>query len=533
MSLQDDWHMEIPDDTARVGRVILEENDPYRLVGDRVNAFLKLKDFVSFYSELGRGAICPIILSLITLFQFLENIPDRVAANWAVTRIDWKYALHLPLTWTGFDYSNLSHFRDRLIEHGAERLVFERVLEWVRSVGFVKKHGKQRTDSTHIIACVERVSRLELAWETLRTALRAIKKSAPRWYGEVIPAAFHQAYAERQSDWRLNKEEVKAKMKEAGGDGFWLLDRLDESAREEVLGLAEVETLREVWEQQFEREEESGKVTVRKPPIKGKGVIQTPHDRDARWAEKRGQDWVGYRLQVSETAEDDVEKQFITDIEVVDANDDDSETVDEIQERLIKRDLRPNEHYVDRGYICAANLAHSADRGTELLGQALPDTSRKPEGYKQSDFKLDFERQEATCPEGRVSEKWYQRPQADGHVGAEIQFKDRCAGCPARAQCAPGKSGRTLTVSPYHKELQERRAEQETEAFKEKMKRRPAIEGTISEMTRKHGMRRARYRGKPKVRLQALFSGAAANMKRLAQALALQEHALGGVEATC
>jgi transposase len=528
MSLQDDWHMEIPDDTAGVGRKILEKNDPYRLVGDRVNTFLRVKDFVSLYSELGRGAICPIILSLITLFQFLENVPDRVAAKWAVTRLDWKYALHVPLTWTGFDHSNLSNFRDRLIEHGAERLLFERVLEWARSLGFVKKHGKQRTDSTHIIACVERLGRLELAWETLRTALRAIEERAPRWYGEVIPAAFHQAYAERQSDWRLNKEEVKTKMKEAGGDGFWLLDRLDESAPEEVLGLAEVETLREVWEQQFKRED--GKVTVRKPPIKGKGIIQTPHDRDARWADKRGDDWVGYRLQVSETAEETAVKQFITDIDAVNANDDDSETVDEIQQRLIERDLKPDEHYVDRGYVSGSNLAHSADRDIELMGRALSDTSRKPEGYKQSDFEIDMDGQRAICPEGKTAEKWYERPQPDGHVGAEIQFRGQCEGCSARAQCAPGKSGRTLSVSPYHRELAERRAEQDTEGFKEKMKRRPAIEGTISELTRKHGMRRARYRGKGKTRLQALFTGAAANLKRLSQALDLREQAPVGAK---
>jgi IS5 family transposase len=349
----------------------------------------------------------------------------------------------------------------------------------------------------------------------------------------VIPAAFHQAYSERQSDWRLNKQEVKEKMREAGSDGFWLLDRLGENAPEEVLGLTEVETLRKVWEQQFERKEESGKVTVRKPPIKGKGVIQTPHDRDARWAEKRGEDWVGYRLQVSETAEDDVRKQFITDIEVVDANDDDSEVVDAIQERLIERDLKPEEHYVDRGYVSGPNLAHSADRNIELIGPALSDTSRKPEGYKQSDFEIDVDRQNAVCPEGKTAEKWYARPQPDGHVGADVQFRDQCEDCPARAQCAPGKSGRTLSISPYYEQLKQRRAEQETETFKGKMKRRPAIEGTISEVTRKHGIRRARYRGKPKVRLQALFTGAAANLKRLAQALEAQEQALVRVEAGC
>jgi hypothetical protein len=115
-------------------------------------------------------------------------------------------------------------------------------------------------------------------------------------------------------------------------------------------------------------------------------------------------------------------------------------------------------------------------------------------------------------------------------VGVDIHFKDRCEGCVVRAQCAPGKDGPILSVSPYYKELKERRAEQETEAFREKMKRRPAIEGTISELTRKHGIRRVRYRGKGKTRLQALFTGAAANLKRLLQALEIREQAPVGAK---
>ena len=90
MSLQANWNTEVPSDTAQVGHKILDENDPYRLVGDGVNDFLSLKDFVGLYSKLGRGAICPFTLSLVTVFQYLENIPDRVAAEWVVKRIDWK-----------------------------------------------------------------------------------------------------------------------------------------------------------------------------------------------------------------------------------------------------------------------------------------------------------------------------------------------------------------------------------------------------------------------------------------------------------
>lgn len=282
MSLQANWNAEIPADTAQLGREILSENDPYRLVGDGVNGFLSLKDFISLYSNLRCGAICPIILSLVTVFQFLESIPDRVAARWAVTRIDWKYALHLPLAWLGFNFSDLSNFRKRLLERKAEWLIFEKVLSWVRSLGFVKKYGKQRSDSSHILGCVERLSRLELVWETLRVALRAIKAAAPEWYEEVIRATFHEAYVKRQSDWRLTQEEVKAKMREAGSDGFWLLDRLDDRAPQGVLDLPEVATLRTVWEQQFERQAHRRKVVVRQPPIKGKDIIQSPHDSEAR-----------------------------------------------------------------------------------------------------------------------------------------------------------------------------------------------------------------------------------------------------------
>jgi len=533
MSLQTNWHKEIPVDTAQIGQVILAEDDPYRLVGDGVSTFLSLKDFISLYSEQGRGAICPIILALITVFQFLENVPDRVAAQWAVTRIDWKYALHVSLTWPGFHFSDLSNFRARLLEKGAERLIFERVLGWVRACGLLKKHGKQRSDSTHIVGCVERLSRLELGWETLRVGLKAIEAAAPEWYEEVIPPAFHDAYVKRQSDWRLSQEEVKTEMPKVGSDGFWLLDHLNESTPQSILLLPEVETLRMVWKQQFERHPDSREAIVRQPPIRGKDILVSPHDPDARWSKKRDQTWRGYRLEVTETAEDDAPGQFITDIDVVAANQDDSETVDAIQERLIARNLKPEEHYVDRGYTSGANLAHSGGRGIELIGPVLADTSAKPEGYRQSDFELDFEAQQVTCPQGKTSAAWYERSQPDGYVGADIQFKEQCAGCPARAQCAPGKSGRTLEVSPYHAILSQQRAEQKTETFKERMKRRPAVEGTISELTRAHGARRARYRRLGKVCLQMLFTAAAANLKRLARALATQREMPVGTTPAC
>jgi len=268
MSLQPTWSMEIPQDTAGLGQQLLREDNVYRLTGDEVNEVLHADEFYELYSVSGRGAVHPIILALVTVFQFLENIPDRVAAEWAVLRIDWKYALHVPLGYMGFHHSTLSNFRKRLVAHGQERLVFEHVLEWVQGHGFLKKHSKQRTDSTHVIGCVARLSRLELVWETTRVVLRALRETCRTWYGQQIPAVFDEMYRERRSNWRMSAEEVKAETQKAGTDGYWLLDLVSERGPAMARALPEVAVLEQVLSQQYERQE--GQVRTRRPPIRGK-----------------------------------------------------------------------------------------------------------------------------------------------------------------------------------------------------------------------------------------------------------------------
>lgn len=522
MALRDNWNIEIPADTAEVGEVILKADSPYRLIGERINELLRMADFKGLYSQLGRGAICPIILTLVTVFQYLERIPDRVAAEWVVTRLDWKYALHLGLKAQGFHFSDLSNFRQRLLEHEAERLIFDKVLQWVRTSGMLRKYGRQRTDSTHVLGAVERLTRLEMVWETLRTTLVALGKEAPTWYTRVIPVAFIETYGKRRSEWKISAEETTKEWQRAGRDGFWLLAQLDQGAPEAARALPAVQTLRQVWQQEFTWDAERGEIGPPPPKRRGAGKerVVTPHDPEARWSKKRDTEWRGYKLQVTETAEEEHAVQFITDIDVTGACDHDSEALPEIHARLAERDLAPQEHYVDQGYPSGPNLARSQAQHIALLGPVGSDTNKKPAGYQQTDFEVDMNQQRAVCPEGKVAERWYPRPTADGYEGAEIYFGKQCEGCPVRELCAPGKHGRTLNINPYHELLAARRAEQKTAAFKQQMQRRAAVEGTISELTRAHGARRARYHGLAKVRLQMLFTGAAANLKRLARALA-------------
>jgi transposase len=517
MSLQDNWNREIPEDTAQLGQTILAAASSYRIIGDEVQDFIGVEDFAELYEPTGRGAVCPVLLALITVFQFMEKVPDRVAAELAVVRLDWKYALHLPLTWPGFHFSDLSNFRKRLREKGQERLVFDKVLAWIQDQGLIKKKGKQRTDSTHVLGLVARLSVLEMVWESLRVSLRAIEQAAPRWYKQTIPAAFSEKYVERQSDYKLNQDECRKELGKAGGDGYWLLDQIEASAPPAVHALAAVETLRTILEQQFGRHE--GKVWPCQSKVASAEVIQSPHEPEARYRKRRNKEWVGYMVQVTETAEDE-EPNFITDIDTTNACAQDSQALEDIHDRLRERDVLPGEHYVDQSYVSGRNLAHSRERGINLMGKTLADVSGQE--FKQADFEIDFENRQATCPAEKTSLSWCDCPQEDGYCGAFVRFGEQCKDCSLREKCTTARQGRTLKISPYHAELSTRRAEAETEEFKEKMKRRAAIEGTLSEMVRGHGLRRARYRGELKVTLQYLFTATAVNLKRLTRVLAGQ-----------
>jgi transposase len=506
---------EIPAETAAVGQKVLAPTNPYQVIGDHLADILDDAHFADLYDTTGRAALSPSLLALVTLFQFMENIPDREAAEQVVVRLDWKYALHLPLEDTGFDFSCLCYFRRRLLEHAQERLVFEQILGKIQALGFVKKRGKQRTDSTAVLGAVRQLSALETVTETLRLAVRALAQAAPAWVARELPASFVQAYAHSRSDYRLSAEERAAALQQVGQDGVWLLERLDATAPAALRDLEAIQVLRTVWEQRYERVD--GRVRVRAKTVDCTALIVTPHDPGVRAGEKRGQKWRGDKVHVTETAEADAPN-FLTDVTTAAAPSVDSAALPLIRQRLAERALLPEEQYVDAGDVSGPQLAQSQDAGIELVGPPLPDTS--PQQFKIADFAIDRDARRAICPQGHASVKWSERTERDGSRAVNIQFAAAtCAGCPLRAQCTSGTSGRSLHLSAHYELLAARRVEAQTEEFRARMRARPAIEATLSELVRGHGLRRHRYRGEAKREMENVLKGAACNLKRLVRAL--------------
>jgi transposase len=520
MTLRIRTNTEIPEDTATLGQKLLKENNRYRVIGDHLPDIVGDEDFTDIYAPTGRDAVSPALLSMVTIFQFLEDVPDREAAEMVVMRVDWKYALHLPLDYAGFHHTDLCYFRRRLVENEKEALVFDTVLKKVKALGFLKKKSKQRTDSTHVLAVVQKLSRLELVTETMRVTLRAIQQADESWYQQAIPAAFAEVYVETRRDYRLSDAERQAALRQTGADGFWLLDLIARDGPPGIQTLTEVETLRTVWEQQYERMERQ--VTERKTMIVDcKELIVSPHETEARSAKKRDKSWIGSKVHVTETISDDPEQEpnFITDVTTDLAPAGDTEALGTIREHLRERDLLADQQIVDEGYISGQAIAESRAEGVELIGPARPDPS--PVGFQLADFQADPEQRRATCPAGHQPERWSEHTTSDGQCTIKAHFGSQCTGCQffGEGKCTTSAKGRTLSFSAYYPQLAARRLEEKSEAFWETMKLRPPIEGTLSEMVRQHGLRRSRYRGLVKTHLQNLFKAAALNLKRLIDAL--------------
>jgi transposase len=136
---------------------------------------------VALFPCRGQPTHAPWRLPLTTVMQFDEALSDRQAADVVRSRTNWKYALSLELTDPGFDVSLLSEFRARLIAGAQEHLLLEIMLTHFKARGFLRAHGQQRTDSTHVLAAIRTLNQLESVGETLRAALNSLAVVLPDW----------------------------------------------------------------------------------------------------------------------------------------------------------------------------------------------------------------------------------------------------------------------------------------------------------------------------------------------------------------
>jgi transposase len=147
-------------------------------VRDRLDGLWCDEDFAGWYPRDGRPGLSPAQLATVCVLQFLLDLSDRQAAEAVRCRIDFKYALAMELDDPGFHHSVLADFRERLIEGDRADRLLDLALVRLKEAGLVRERTTQRTDSTHVLAAVRDLTRLELVTEAVRAALEEVARTA-------------------------------------------------------------------------------------------------------------------------------------------------------------------------------------------------------------------------------------------------------------------------------------------------------------------------------------------------------------------
>jgi transposase len=525
-------------------------------IRDRLGQWLADEDFAAAFGIRGRPGWPPSRLALVTVLQRAEKLTDRLAAEAVRARLDWKYLLGLPVDDPGFDHTVLAEFRGKVAEAGLEQVALDALLGKLAGDGLVKAGGKQRTDSTHVVAAVAALNRLELAGESVRAAVEAVAAAHPGWLAQRICVPdWTGRYGTPLTSWRPPGSQAKQDELAIAyaRDGYTLLEAVYAASSPPWLReLPAVDVLRRVLVQNYARTiTGNGREVIKRrekepegdglPP--GHARIASPYDTDARWGVKREELWLGYKLHVTETCDDEPRcgcpgdggtgrrhdqdcpapafPNLITHVATTGATVTDNQMTCVIHDELTGKTLAPGRHYLDSGYLSAALVVSEAARhGIALIGPLLADTSaqaRAGAGYARADFTADYDSKTVTCPQGKTSVSWTLCAQRGNHAIVATFSVSDCGPCPVRSLCTTSsRKRRQITVPP--RDLAEAqaaaRAAEKTIPFRADYARRAGVEGTMHQAV-SHGARRARYRGLPKTRLDHLYMACALNLIRM------------------
>lgn len=485
----------------------------------------------------GRPAEEPVRMLAALILQFMERMPDRQATEACSFDLRWKLALGMEADEQAFHPTSLVKFRERLLAHGLEQLGFEAVLEQMSAAGYLAKRTRQRLDSTHIIGLVSHMTRLDCVRETLRLALEDLAQieKLPR------PATWElwwERYVESRIDYKSSGDILRLKMSQAGLDARNVLSWIS-GLPPETRQRAAVLLLQRVYGENFEMGQTGA---VEKTQARPAGAVQNPHNPDAQWSYKstmKNKEWVGHKVQVAETVEPaprqigEPTKGVITSIVTQNAPESEKAGLAAVLKEQRQLGLeKPEMIYADAGYVSGPSLAKASAENFELMGPAMPSANRGV--YPSEAFEVNVEQRYAVCPAGKASTQCARmKAGKTGRITYRFEWCGLCRECTLKVQCLhSGERDRMLRVNEHHTFSQARWRLMRTAEFKKDMHHRNGIEGTHSELVRGYGLRRARYRGNKKVRLQNYLIGAACNINRWCRRVAWEaKQAIDGIAA--
>ena len=441
---------------------------------------------------------------MIFLKEFFHLTIEQTVARF-LTDAAFQYALNVNPMEVSLSHATVERYQKLFVENELGAAVFDRVTTALVQ-GLELDVSRQRLDSTHIKSDMASFGRTKLMGVTIKRFLTQLKRHERALYAalpESLRARYARSAAKLFGDWGGGRRPLRQSVAE---ELLFLVSRFAE--HEAVARRTCYKAMRRVLEEQCDVVEET--VSIKKKT--GGGVMQNPSDPDAGYDGHKGQ---GYQAQIAETCSPENEVQLITAVAVEPAHHSDQAALSPMLDQLDKTGRLPEALYTDTGYGGDENVVQAAARGVDLQSPVSGNAPQNAETLTVDDFVIDeaSERVER-CPAGHTPKTSEHNPKS-GTTTTVMNTSD-CAGCPFLAQCPVRKiHGRfALKHTAKARRLAARRAEQETEAFRENYAIRSGGESVNSGLKRRTGMGRLRVRGSPAMGCAVLLRCAGWNIFR-------------------
>jgi transposase len=523
------------------------------------------EDYAPLYkdSPKGRPSIPPSMVVLAMLLAYHDDCSDAEAEQRMRFDLRWKHALGLSLENEGFDATVLCRFRRKLLDHGLERALFERLVNAAREAGLLTKDATQLLDSSHVLGAAGARDTYALIRGGIRKLLRALGYTPTRraelgdrlgWYldpqapekpeiawSDPEARAAHLEEIVEDAREALSLAECAGSATPAANEAAALLSKIVSDDVEEAPPpkgpkrkgrppkKKEKEPDRSAPQQQDRSSPEDSGPRLRRGVAKDRVLSVVDPEMRVGHKSKR-QSWAGYKVHICE----EPESELITQVEVCPANEYDAEAaLGLIQRQQESVGLLPKELLCDGAYGSTDVRADLGKLGVTVVAKLRPLTDTKH--FRKDQFEINLEANEAKgsvkCPAGITTTDF--RMARDGWYRPVKLFrfpKEVCERCELKERCLGGPNGRTknpVRQPPgrqvqlhYHEEvIQEARAAQCTaeqkRALRERLRPRAKVERKISEVLKLHGLRQGRYFGQEKTDQQAVMVATMVNAKRL------------------
>jgi len=497
-------------DTGFICSHLIDKNSFYAKMHQFSDKIITDDDFADIYClDNGRPSVPPARITKVLILQNYENLSDREALEMLRFNIKWKYALNVPVGYEGFDRSLLVYFRARLLINNKDKMVFRKTLELAREAGLLKKEVDQVIDSTPMLGA----GAVKDTYELLRDGIRKTLSLTDEKRKPKINLCL-KAYGENDPKPKINWEDKKERQKLLSmlvSDVKEVLSHVDVNPENVDTQLKDAANLLAKIVSQDIEEDKDKTPKVKKGVAKDRVISTT--DPEMRHGRKSSSGkFNGYKTHLIK----DVDSDIITNIDVSSGNCPDQDMaeplIDEAKEEF---GVKTRSLTGDGAYGSSDMQKKMSDKEVELISKAP--TLKNRGKLSKEEFDINLERGKVTCPEGNTTDKYSKSKDAQGETTKTFVFpKEVCDSCPRRNECTNAKNtGRTIRVSSNEEYLQKARERQKTKGFQEIYnKRRPPIERKIAELIH-HGLRKTRYIGKRKSRLQALFTASAVNFKKI------------------